>query len=39
MWLFKKKPKHISLESLSEFLDGGLSDADIRKIEGPPPDV
>ena len=34
MWLFKKKPKHISLESLSEFLDGGLSDADIRKIEG-----
>ena len=34
MWIFKKKPKHISLESLSEFLDGGLSDADIRKIEG-----
>ncbi len=34
MWLFKKRPKHISLESLSEFLDGGLSDADIRKIEG-----
>ena len=33
MWLFKKRPKHISLESLSEFLDGGLSDADIRKIE------
>ena len=33
MWLFKKKPKHIRLESLSEFLDGGLSDADIRKIE------
>ena len=33
MWIFKKKPKHISLEGLSEYLDGGLSDADIRKVE------
>ena len=33
MWLFKRRPKHISLESLSEFLDGRLNDADVRKIE------
>ena len=34
MWLFKKKPKHISLERLSEYLDGGLGDADVRRVEG-----
>ena len=33
MWLFKRRPKHISLESLSEYLDGGLSDADVQKVE------
>ena len=34
MWLFKRRPKHISLETLSEFLDGRLNDADARKVEG-----
>ncbi len=33
MWIFKKNPKHISLETLSEYLDGRLSDADVWKLE------
>ena len=33
MWLFKRRPKHISLETLSEFLDGRLNDADVLKVE------
>ena len=33
MWLFKRRPKHISLETLSEFLDGRLNDADVLEVE------
>ena len=39
MWIFKKNPKHISLETLSEYLDGRLSDADVWKLENACRDV